>query len=487
MELKQEHESFINDFLESLEDRNAAIFAGAGLSVGAGHVDWKGLLEDIAKEIGLDINKEEDLIAVAQYHYNEKRGRSKLNKKILNIFTEDVEETENHRILARLPINTYWTTNYDKLIETSLEKNNMIVDVKHENKQLPTSKYKRDAVVYKMHGDADHPADAIITRDDYEKYFRTHEPFINALQGDLITKTFLFIGFSFNDPNLEYALSRVRLNFDENSSHHYCFVKSIDEKNFTDKNGNLNKADFDYQKRRQELRVNDLREYHINPVMVDSYTEITEILAEIERRFRMRSIFISGSAEEYGDWGRERAIKLVHKLSGKIVSKHYRIVNGFGWGIGSAVINGALEQIYKSPKKYSEGQLIVKPFPQFATGEQGLKELWQEYRERMISLTGIAIFVFGNKKDPNDKEKIISANGVKSEFDIAIASGCIPIPIGSTGYMASELWEIIKDDLAKYFPEVDEIKEDIELLQTELQADKVIAAVVRIIEAINKT
>ena len=484
--MKQEHETFIKDFIESLEDRSAAIFAGAGLSVGAGHVDWKGLLEDIATEIGLDIKKEEDLIAVAQYHYNEKRGRSKLNKKILNIFTDDVEETENHRILARLAIDTFWTTNYDKLIETSLEKNNMIVDVKHENKQLPTSKYKRDAVVYKMHGDADHPADAIITRDDYEKYFRTHEPFINALRGDLITKTFLFIGFSFNDPNLEYALSRVRLNFGENSSHHYCFVKSVTEKDFEDDKGILNKADHDYQKRRQELRLNDLREYHITPVMVESYDEITEILKEIERRFRMRSIFISGSAEEYGEWGRERSIKLVHKLSAKLVSKQYRIVNGFGWGIGSAVINGALEQIYKNPKKHSEDQLVVKPFPQFPTGDKGLKELWKEYRERMISLTGIAIFIFGNKKDRNDENQIILADGVKKEFEIALAAGCLPIPIGSTGYMAKELWDVITADLPRYYNDVSGIEDDLKALQEELNAEKVISIVVRIVDKINK-
>lgn len=480
MGMKKEHEAFIKDFIESLEDRRAAIFAGAGLSVGAGYVDWKGLLSDIANEIGLDVNKEEDLIAVAQYHSNENRGRSKLNKKILKIFTEDVEETANHRILSRLPVDTFWTTNYDKLIESSLEKNNLIVDVKHENKQLPTSKYKRDAVVYKMHGDADHPADAIITRDDYENYFRTHEPFVNALRGDLITKTFLFLGFSFNDPNLEYALSRVRLNFSKNASHHYCFAKSVSREDFhTD-------ADFDYQKRRQELRLNDLREYHINPVMVDSYVEITAILREIEHRFRMRSVFISGSAEEYGEWGRERAIKLIHKLSAKLVSKQYRIVNGFGWGVGSAVINGALEQIHTNPKKHSEDQLVVKPFPQFATGEKELSELWTEYRERMIALTGIAIFIFGNKKNPEDEADVILADGVRKEFEIALEAGCIPIPIGSTGYMAGELWNYIKTDLAKYYRGIEGVENDLNTLQEEQQADKVIAAVVRIIETINK-
>ncbi|WP_417610289.1 SIR2 family protein [Owenweeksia hongkongensis] len=483
--MRQEHETFVKDFVESLQDRSAAIFAGAGLSVGAGFVDWKGLLEDIAKEIGLDIQKEDDLLAVAQYHYNENRGRGKLNKKILNIFTEAVDETENHKVLARLPVSTYWTTNYDNLIEAALERNNMIVDVKHQKEQLPSSKFKRDVVVYKMHGDAAHPADAIITRDDYEKYFRTHEPFINALQGDLITKTFLFIGFSFNDPNLEYALSRVRLNFGDNSSHHYCFIKNVDKTDFFDKNGDFQQADFEYHKRKQELRINDLREYHIIPIMVDSYGEITEILKEIERRFRMKSIFISGSAEEYGDWGKERAVKLIHRLSGKLIAKQYRIVNGFGWGVGSAVINGALEEIYKRPQRHSEDQLVLKPFPQFATGEKMLDELWQEYRERMISLTGIAIFLFGNKKDLKGGEKVILADGVRKEFEIALASGCLPIPIGSTGYMSKKLWEEVYTMMDQLFDKPENVRDDFETISNEQNADKIIMALMRIIEQIN--
>lgn len=476
MSLKPEHKAFINDFLVSIDEKRAAIFAGAGLSVGAGFVDWKGLLRDIANEIGLDVDKEQDLISLAQYHYNEFGGRSKLNKKILKVFTDDVDFTENHQILSRLPIDTFWTTNYDNLLERSLEKYNKIVDIKHEKSQLPNSKPKRDAIVYKMHGDAEHSADAIITRDDYEKYFQTHEPFINALRGDLTTKTFLFIGFSFNDPNLEYALSRVRLNYGDNSSHHYCFIKEISREDFE------SKADFDYQKRRQELRINDLKNYQITPVRVDSYSQITEILKEIENRYKLRSIFISGSAEEYGDWGRDRAIKLIHRLSAKIISKGYRVVNGFGWGIGSAVINGALEEIHSNPKRYSEDQLIVKPFPQFASGNRDLPSLWTDYRERMISLTGISIFIFGNKFDKSNGD-LINADGVKQEFDIAIKQGCIPIPIGSTGYIAQDLWDIVWKNYTAYIP-ID-VKKDLKMLGSESNTDELIRAVVRIIEKIN--
>ena len=40
------------------------------------------------------------------------------------------EPTQNHRILARLPIGVIWTTNYDDLIEKAFDNVQKIVDVK---------------------------------------------------------------------------------------------------------------------------------------------------------------------------------------------------------------------------------------------------------------------------------------------------------------------------------------------------------------------
>lgn len=91
------------------------------------------------------------------------------------------ELVNNHRILARLPISTYWTTNYDRLIETALKDTGKIVDVKYFTEHLATTKSRRDAVVYKMHGDVEHPHDAVLIKDDYEKYHMKRGAFINAL------------------------------------------------------------------------------------------------------------------------------------------------------------------------------------------------------------------------------------------------------------------------------------------------------------------
>jgi len=63
-------DQFLNEYSRALVDGNAALFAGAGTSAGSGMVDWRGLLRDIAKGLGLDVDEESDLIGLAQYEHN---------------------------------------------------------------------------------------------------------------------------------------------------------------------------------------------------------------------------------------------------------------------------------------------------------------------------------------------------------------------------------------------------------------------------------
>lgn len=479
--MDREIEAFISDFVNDLAANNVAIFAGAGMSKAAGYVDWAEMLADIAKELGLQIDKESDLISLAQYHVNEKESRAKLSKKIIEEFVEDNELTENHRILARLPISTYWTTNYDRLIENALREANKRADEKYEVEQIFNTRPKRDAVVYKMHGDVKHPTKATLTKEDYERYHVSHEAFVSALTGDLTTKTFLFIGFSFTDPNLDYVLSRINVKHREHRRNHYCFIRRPKQ----GEKGNEEKADFDYNKRKLELRVRELKRYGIQALLIDEYQEITDVLEEIENRFRKRTIFISGSAEEYGDWKPMEAQALIHKLSKGIVTQGYRIVNGFGWGVGSAVINGALAAVYERPEKYSEDQLIMKPFPQFKTGDKELADLWEEYRQRMIRLAGIAIFIFGNKLNEDGNNTL--ANGIRREFEIARQHGLIPIPVPATGYMAKEIFDEISKDFKTIYAGNDAIIPLIKDLATfsHSDTDKIIRKIIEIIKGVN--
>ena len=430
-------DSFIKDFVQDLHNDSAAIFAGAGMSKACGYVDWPELLRDIAHELGLNVDNEHDLISLAQFHVNSRRTSDGLAKKILREFSEQAEPSEMHDIIARLPIHSFWTTNYDSLIEDALRAAFRVPDVKSQVEHLSISKPKRDAIVYKMHGDVNLPQHAVIYKEQYERYYIDRAPFITALSGDLVSKTFLFIGFSFTDPNLDYVLSR--LHGGATKRNHYCFMREAQKQ--ADDDDDI----FKYRRRKQELRIEDLKRFGIQTLLVDNYSDINQILRRIEALYRKRTVFFSGSAEEYGTWSRRDALDFIHDVAANCVKANCRVVNGFGWGVGSAVINGALEAIYGDPQKYSEAQLVVRPFPQHG---QNLKELWEQYRQRMISLAGVALFFFGNKVEG---EGLVNANGVRREFEIALEHGLLPIPVAATGFMAEELWTEISVDLDKYY------------------------------------
>ncbi|PIT51281.1 SIR2 family protein [Snodgrassella communis] len=422
--------NLIKELVGELSANNLAIFAGAGLSVPAGFMDWKSLLQGLAEEINLNIDKEEnDLVSLVQYYVNSKNGnRSKINDLILNEFSQKATLTENHKILARLPIDTFWTTNYDPMIETALEDAGKIVDVKHCVEQLPVSIYKRDVVVYKMHGDASLPKQTILIKDDYEKFHLTRNDFFNALRGDLLTKRFLFLGFSFSDPNIDYILCRIRASYSENQKEHFCILRKVQK---TDKE---EEHEFEYRVRKQEFFILDLKRVGINTLLIDEYSEITEILKDVEQAQKRKTIFISGAAEDYSPYSQQEVEQFVSSLSQEILKLKYRIVTGFGLGIGSSVISGAIKYLTERGLKIDEDYLILRPFPQDKEG----RELWSAWRENMISYAGISIFLFGNKLE--DKKTVLS-NGMQEEFDISEKNGNILIPVASTGYMAKQLWE----------------------------------------------
>jgi hypothetical protein len=92
----------------------------------------------------------------------------------------------------------------------------------------------------------------------------------------------------------------------------------------------------------------------------------------------------------------------------------------------------------------------MRPFPQVATGGGTLADEWTQYRKGMIDYAGIAIFVFGNKKDGGGNLQL--SNGMKEEFDLCVQSGVKPLPTGATGFMAAEIWNEVWSDFDKFFP-----------------------------------
>lgn len=464
---------FKRAYSKAVKDNYAAIFAGAGLSMSSGFVDWKGLLKDLAKEIKLDVEKESDLVEVAQYYCNEKQGRNEINQKILNYFMTESQENENIKILAELPINIFWTTNYDHLIEETLKKYGKHVDVKITTQNLATTLSGNDAIVYKMHGDYLYASDCVIIKDDYECYNDTHQLFSTTLQGDLVSKTFLFIGFSFEDPNLNYILSRIRVLLDKNRRTHYLFLKKISKKEYP------KRADYNYAKNKQELKIHDMLRYGIETVLIDDYNEIPVILKDIKKMTKCNNIFISGAAHEYGSAWENTAPMFIKKLISALYKKDYKIITGHARGIGSYVISSVLEECQSSVSKL-EKHLMIKAFPYEDNTRDDYNELIEDYRNGIFKYAGIAIFMFGNKKVNN---KTILADGVYKEFQIAKQSNAYIIPIGSTGYVARKIWNEVFLNINDY----PYLKKQAKVLQDCTEPQKVIDAIISVLETIKAT
>jgi hypothetical protein len=436
--------AFVNDYVAAIHDENAAVFAGAGLSIPAGLVNWKELLREIAAEVGLDVDQENDLVAVAQYHLNERGSRHRINQALVSEFAGRAELTENHSILASLPIRTYWTTNYDALLEQALKAAGKTPDVKSTPENLTTTTARRDAVVYKMHGDVSQPHETVVTRDDYEQYGRKRQLFSTALQGDLVSKTFLFLGFSFSDPNLDHVMSRVRVLLGQNVRTHYYLLRRVHRNDFK------TKKQADYAAVKQELQLKDLRRYGIVGVLVDDYSDYTSVLRRVAQRFRRSRVFISGSADGYAPWSDAGAQRLIHDIARQLVRDGFGIVSGAGVGVATHVINGALDALERENTRVISERLMLRPFPLGISDPDQRKRRWTEYRQQIIDEAGIVVFLFGNKRDAAGA--LVSADGVEEEFRIVAKKRLAVVPVGCTGSSAAALHKRVTEDFNDYFP-----------------------------------
>jgi hypothetical protein len=164
---------------------------------------------------------------------------------------------------------------------------------------------------------------------------------------------------------------------------------------------------------------------------------------------RKKTVFISGSAYEYGRFG-DDGKDFIRCLTTTLLSHDYKIITGFGYGVGNYVVEGALQEIYGRQQKRLTDQLRVFPFP-IPNGHSAppdLDSLHRNYRDDMIAQAGTAIFLFGNKLEDI---AIREADGMRKEFEIARTHGAVVIPVGISGYISEELWKELIDQYDDYF------------------------------------
>lgn len=150
-----------------------------------------------------------------------------------------------------------------------------------------------------------------------------------------------------------------------------------------------------------------------------------------------RTVFISGSAYEYGRFG-DHGKHFIRSLSKALLQKNFRLITGFGLGVGPHVLDATVEEVYGQKNEQILDHLQVYPFPSLGHPDK-IKSC---YRKDLIGQADIAIFLFGNKlEDIAIKE----ADGMLEEFEIARARQATLIPVGASGYASQKLWRNMMD------------------------------------------
>lgn len=433
-------EDLVSAYGAAIDAKRACLLIGAGLSRGGGFPLWGELVAKAAAKA--EVPKTEDYPLWAQYIEDAPGGADALLEEIVrNIAEVEPEPTENHRLLVGLPITDLWTTNYDAMIETAGPE----LSVVSQDQDLVVSEVG-DRRVYKMHGSIPFGAKSpvggrdqlVITRNDYERYADTTHPRMwRLLQAQFLTSSFLFLGFSFDDPNFGDMLKMVRRAISGGPMmSHYALMRRPD--------GDSGLFD---------ARVRNLAFQGVKVVEISDYNEITAVLRRLVARTLPMRLLVSGSARTPSQppWasGSYPTEATPDHLDG--------LAQGLGAALADADIPGMLAAgdvgarigyaYLQALKSYDPARFVLlrrrnddqdlTP-PSKRLGEIRLADSEpSQLRDRAFESVRCVLVVGGGK-------------GTLDEVRRAREAGMSVIPLASTGGAAEQIWNEMWDSLTSH-------------------------------------
>ncbi len=221
----------IKDIKKAQENNQLVIFVGAGVSKNSNVPTWWELIKKLAIELNYDKcddckckNKgkkcpddkcenrynftQEDFLRIPQYFYQK-------NKEDENVYFDLIQTTLrggngpnpiDDEIFDLLPHHII-TTNYDNLLESSTAINSQLYSVVSQDSDLLSK--SNDRYIIKMHGDLENVDTIVLKENDYIDYEQKHPLISTFIRSLLVNHTFVFLGYSLNDYNLNLIIGWI--------------------------------------------------------------------------------------------------------------------------------------------------------------------------------------------------------------------------------------------------------------------------------------
>lgn len=229
------------DLIEDVARRRTVLFLGSGVTAsartrsGARIRQWDEFLRYVAEKV-VDENLralvvrlvgEKDYLLACEL-VRDALGREVWQEELRNEFAQAGEVSNLHRAIISLNQRIIITTNFDKLIESAWQDCNPTathypqIFSKISDDVFRVMRDNRDYIV-KLHGSIDDPDDMIFAKSDYNKNAYGNWAYTRFIETLLTTYTFVFIGFSMNDPAISFLVEMYAERFPD-ARPHYIFL-----------------------------------------------------------------------------------------------------------------------------------------------------------------------------------------------------------------------------------------------------------------------
>lgn len=193
------------DLAERARRGRLALFMGAGLGAAVGLPDWDGLLQSLARPAGvapdeLEAHNHLDRATILEKRLTKEGLEAEVVKRLRTPW-----RSVAHLLLVSLPAREAVTLNYDDVFEGACAEAKRGVSV------LPYEPADRgERWLLKLHGCVSHPEDIVLRRQDYIRFEDRRRALAGVVQGLLLTRHLLFVGFSLGDDNFHRIADAVQ-------------------------------------------------------------------------------------------------------------------------------------------------------------------------------------------------------------------------------------------------------------------------------------
>ena len=228
-----------SDLVERIASGNAAVFVGAGLSLGAGLPDWAQLLRDMLAHVekgqGTQPDRADLLAAIEKGDLLVTAGelRERLRSDEFRRFLRDriqgtqPRPTQVHRLIQRISFGVQITTNYDGLLEGAyaLEHDGATLHTfTHQDVPELGAATRSGEYLLKLHGDINRIETVVLGKTDYLTIMQANPACRTHLTTLFTTRTVLFLGYGLADPDLILVLEALSEHFRGYTGIHYALM-----------------------------------------------------------------------------------------------------------------------------------------------------------------------------------------------------------------------------------------------------------------------